>query len=64
MVLSLLGTLRQWGLNARPWLTAYVEACAASGGPAAAAAAGWLPWHLSAEQRRPWEAAAAGDDTS
>jgi transposase len=63
-VLSLLGTLRQWGLNARSWLTAYLEACAASGGQAPAEAAGWLPWGLSAEQRRQWQSAGAGGDTS
>jgi hypothetical protein len=33
-MLSLLATLKLWGLNARKWLTAYLEACAQAGGHA------------------------------
>jgi hypothetical protein len=29
---SVLMTMRLWGINPRTWLTAYLEACTASGG--------------------------------
>jgi transposase len=64
MVLSLLATLAQWGLNARLWLTSYLEACASAGGRAPANATGWLPWELSAARRREWSGGVTGDDTS
>jgi transposase len=64
MVLSLVATLRQWGLNVRPWLTAYLEACARCGGQAPAEAGAWLPWALSEEQRREWAVGQMGSDTS
>jgi len=64
MMLSLLGTLRQWGVNARLWLRAYLEACAGCGGKAPADAGSWLPWELSEEKRREWTSGGAGDDTS
>jgi transposase len=64
VVLSLLGTLRQWGLNPRLWLTAYREACAACGGQVPADVGSGLPWELSPEKRRQWASQAAGNDTS
>jgi len=48
---SLFATLKLAGLNPRPWLTAYLEACAKHGGPPPDAAA-FLPWNLSAARRR------------
>lgn len=54
MLFSLLETLRLWDLNPRPWLTAYLTACAAAGGRAPQDVSGYLPWNLSAEQRAAW----------
>ena len=51
---SLLQTLCLWRLNPRSWLTAYLSACAASGGAAPADVQGFLPWNLNEEQRRRW----------
>ena len=53
-MLSLLATLKLWGLNPRLWLTAYLEACAQAGGRVPAEPSRWLPWNLSAEQQRAW----------
>jgi len=66
MLFSLLQTLCLWKLNPRAWLTAYLTACAEAGGAAPADVAGFLPWNLSAEQRRRWSLvdAKAGEDTS
>ena len=63
---SLLQTLCLWGLNPRSWLTAYLTACAESGGAAPADVQGFLPWNLSAEQRQRWSLADddSGTDTS
>jgi len=49
---SLCATLEIWKINPRSWLTAYFEACAKHGGKPPGDAARWLPWNLSAEQRR------------
>jgi transposase len=54
LLFSLLQTLSLWQLNARLWLTAYLTACAESGGAAPADVQRFLPWNLSAEQRRCW----------
>jgi transposase len=54
MLFSLFQTLCLWGLNPRPWLTAYLEACAAAGGRAVEDAEQFLPWNLSPEQKRAW----------
>jgi transposase len=51
---SLFQTLCLWGLNPRLWLTAYLQACAEAGGRAPARVDRFLPWNLSAEQRRAW----------
>ena len=49
---SLVATLRLWQLNPRRWLTAYLQACAANGGQAPAQPEAFLPWNLSADQRK------------
>jgi transposase len=66
MLFSLLQTLCLWKLNPRVWLTAYLTACAEAGGAAPADGERFLPWNLSAEQRRCWSLAGAGPhgDTS
>ena len=51
---SLFQTLCLWGLNPRLWLTAYLQACAEAGGRAVKDVDRFLPWNLSAEQRRAW----------
>lgn len=52
MLFSVLHTVERWELNPRLWLTAYLEACAAAGGQAPADAARFLPWRLSAAEKR------------
>jgi transposase len=54
MLFSLFQTLCLWRLNPRLWLTSYLEACAEAGGRAPADVARFLPWKLSAEQKRAW----------
>jgi transposase len=51
---SLFQTLCLWGLNPRLWLTAYLQACAEAGGRAVKDVDRFMPWNLSAEQRRAW----------
>ncbi len=62
MLFSLLQTLCLWKLNPRAWLTAYLTACAEAGGAAPVGAERFLPWNLSAAQRRSWSLAGAGPD--
>jgi hypothetical protein len=62
MLFSLLQTLCLWKLNPRAWLTAYLTACAEAGGAAPADVERFLPWNLSAEQRRGWSWANAAQD--
>jgi transposase len=62
MLFSLLQTLCLWQLNPRAWLTAYLTACAEAGGAAPADVEQFLPWNLSAEQRRGWLLAGADAD--
>jgi transposase len=66
MLFSVFQTLCLWGLNPRLWLTAYLEACTEAGGRAPEQVDRFLPWNLSAEQRRAWgtEEKAATPDTS
>jgi transposase len=66
MLFSLLQTLCLWELNPRAWLTAYLTACAEAGGRTPEALERFLPWNLSAEDRRRWSLvdAKAGEDTS
>jgi transposase len=54
MQFSLFQTLCLWGLNPRLWLTAYLTACAEAGGRAPENVNRFLPWNLTAEQRRAW----------
>jgi hypothetical protein len=54
MLFSLFQTLCLSGLNPRLWLTAYLSACAEAGGRAPANVDRFLPWNLTAEQRRAW----------
>jgi transposase len=52
MLFSLLATLEMWGINARLWLTEYLQACAAAGGKAPAELNPFLPWNRP-EARHP-----------
>ena len=63
-LLSLLATLKLWGINPRPWLTAYLAACAQAGGRAPAEPGRWLPWNLSEEQRQAWSSEPALQDST
>jgi transposase len=49
---SILATLEKWGINPRKWLTAYLHACAEAKGKAPGDVERWLPWNLSAQQRK------------
>ncbi len=66
MMFSLLQTLCLWRLNPRAWLTAYLTACAEAGGEVPEDVGRFLPWNLSAGERRCWSLAGAeaGADTS
>jgi transposase len=63
-LLSLLATLKLWGLNPRLWLTAYLEACAQAGGRVPAEPSRWLPWNLSQEQQQAWASEPAAPDST
>lgn len=43
---SVLATLKLWGINARTWLGAYLQACADNGNQAPADLSGFLPWAM------------------
>ena len=49
---SVVATLKKHRLNPRKWLTAYLQACAAAGGKAPEDVDKWLPWNLSARQKK------------
>jgi transposase len=49
---SLVATLKKHGLNPRKWLTAYLQACAQAGGKTPEDVDKWLPWNLSAQQKK------------
>jgi transposase len=49
---SLLATLAKWRINPRKWLEAYLQACAQAGGQVPPEVERWLPWNLSAEQKK------------
>jgi transposase len=49
---SILATLEKHGINPRKWLRAYLQACAEAGGKAPADVDRWLPWNLSARQKK------------
>jgi Transposase IS66 family len=57
MLFSLFQTLCLWDLNPRRWLTAYLSACAEAGGRVPEAVDRFLPWNLTADQRRAWGSA-------
>jgi transposase len=61
---SLIGTLRQAGLNVRKWLTWYLESCAEAGGKAPADIDQFLPWNLTLEKRRELLLVPDADDSS
>ncbi len=54
MLFSLFQTIALADLNPRLWLTAYLDACAEAGGKVPADPERFLPWNLSAEQKRAW----------
>jgi transposase len=62
MLFSLFATLRKQGLNARKWLTWYLESCAEAGGHAPTDVTRFLPWNLTQEKR--WELALEPRETS
>ena len=64
MLFSLFQTLALWGINPRVWLTAYLTACAESGGRAPAKPEALLPWNLTEDQRRAWSLEPPSDDSS
>jgi transposase len=64
MLFSLFRTLALWGINPRVWLTAYLTACAESGGQAPARPEALLPWKLSKDQRRAWSLEPRSNDSS
>jgi transposase len=49
-MMSLLHTVRLWGLNPRLWLSAYLQACAEAGGRAPDDWARFVPWQMDEGQ--------------
>ena len=49
-LLSVLGTMRLWGVNPRTWLQAYLQACAHAGGKPPPDIDGFVPWRMSPAQ--------------
>lgn len=49
-MMSLLNTVRLWGLNPRLWLSAYLQACAQAGGRAPDDWARFVPWQMDERQ--------------
>ena len=52
MMLSVLQTIVLWGLNPHHWLSAFLQACAESGGQSPADLSPFVPWQMSAERRK------------
>lgn len=50
MMYSLMATLKLWGINARTWLGAYLQACANNGNHAPSDIASFLPWAMDAKR--------------
>jgi transposase len=48
---SLFETLKLWDINAQPWLTSYLTACADNGGRAPQDLRPWLPWRMTEAER-------------
>src|SRR5207249_7434501 len=51
MMFSVLQTVVLWGLNPHHWLSAFLQACAESGGQSPADLSPFVPWQMSAERR-------------
>src|SRR6266852_8145779 len=51
IMFSMLQTLLLWGLNPHHWLSAFLQACAESGGQSPADLSPFVPWQMSAERR-------------
>jgi transposase len=49
---SILATLKKWRINPRKWLTGYLQACAEAGSKVPEDVEKWLPWNLSALQKK------------
>lgn len=49
-LLSVLGTMRLWGVNPRTWLQAYLQACAGAGGKPPADINRFIPWRMTPGQ--------------
>lgn len=49
---SLLATVKKSGINPRKWLKGYLQACAEAGGKVPPDVGKWLPWDLTAEQKK------------
>jgi transposase len=49
---SIVGTLNKHGINPRKWLTAYLQACAEAQSKVPEDVEKWLPWNLSAKQKK------------
>ena len=49
-LLSVLGTMRLWGVNPRIWLQTYLQACAHAGGQSPENIDGFIPWKMSPQQ--------------
>ena len=47
---SVLATMKLWGLNARTWLTAYLQACADNGNQPPQDINAFLPWQMNAKR--------------
>lgn len=52
MLFSIFQTLSLWSLCPRQWLAAFLQACAEAGGKVPANLQSYLPWNMTAEQRR------------
>jgi transposase len=66
LLFSLFQTLCLWRINPRAWLTAYLTACAESGGEVPEAVEEFLPWNLSPARLQAWSWPGEGEpeDTS
>jgi transposase len=51
MMFSLLQTVLLWDLNPHHWLSAFLQACAESGGKSPTALSSFLPWKMTPERR-------------
>lgn len=49
-LMSLLMTVKLWKINARAWLSAYLNACATEGGRAPNDLSAFVPWQMNEAQ--------------